>query len=179
MSFFTGTASILHSSPIPAGVTKEQAIAMLSDHAFFLSCDPLLSKFEPLSPASPPVVPDAITAQARGPRLTTCFTVTDIVHTIPAGLWDTNVVSTYEFTDITHGVFARIRSPLSVVLDTLWEIKEGEAGGLELVEAATISCSRLLLGVVKSQCENGWQKIHAKMLTRLEDEVKAGAAGSG
>ncbi|KAK3341730.1 hypothetical protein B0T25DRAFT_574074 [Lasiosphaeria hispida] len=177
MSFFTGTTSILHSSPLPAGVTKEQAIAMLSDHAFFLSCDPLLSKFEPLTPPSPPAVPDTITAQARGTRPTTCFTVTDIVHTIPAGLWDTNVVSTYEFTDIADGVFARIRSPLSVVLDTLWEVKQG-AAGLELVEAATITCSKLLVGVVKSQCENGWHKIHAKMLARLEEELKAKAAGS-
>ncbi len=80
------------------------------------------------------------------------------------------MVSTYEFTDTEDGVFVRIRSPLSVVLDTIWTIK-GEDGDLEMVEDANISCSRLLVGVVKSQCENGWAKIHAKMIGRLKDEA--------
>lgn len=109
-----------------------------------------------------------------------CYHVTDIVHAIPAGIWDTKVESTYEFTDIQDGLFVRIRSPLSVVMDTVWEVREvpaqaGEVAGLELVENLTIQCSRLLVGIVKGQCENGWGKIHAKMIARLEEEIQKGS----
>jgi len=165
---FSGVGRITHSSKLPKGTTKEQGIAMLSDHIFFLHCDPHLVKYEAVTPDTPPEIPEAMQAQVRGGKATQVFKVTDLVHTIPAGLWDSNVVSTYEITDITDGLFVRIHSPLSIVMDTVWEIKADEDGELELVESMTINCSRLLMGVVKSQCENGWAQIHAKMLGRLE-----------
>ena len=169
-SVFSGVGHISHSSKLPEGATKEQAIAMLSDHIFFLHCDPHLQKYDTLTPDAPPEVPEAIQAKIRGNKGTEVYQVTDLVHTIPAGLWDSNVVSTYEITDITDGLFVRIRSPLSIVMDTVWEIKEGEDGKLELAETITIKCSRFLLGIVTSQCEGGWQKIHAKMLGKLEEK---------
>jgi len=147
---------------------------MLSDRQFFLSCAPSLHKFEVIHPDPAPEIPEAIRAQARGDGKTECFRVTDIVHAMPAGLWDTNVVSTYEFTNITDGVFVRIKSPMSISMDTVWLVKHGEDGKLELTETLSISCSRLLMGLVKAECE-GWVNIHAKMLSRLEDEIKAQA----
>lgn len=102
----------------------------------------------------PPSIPDAVAAQLRtttttaSPSATTtptangkvgekkkgdegaaetttsCYRVTDIVHAIPAGIWDTNVVSTYELTKIRDGIFVRIRSPLSTMLETFWEIRD-------------------------------------------------------
>jgi hypothetical protein len=51
-------------------------------------------------------------------------------------------------------------------MDTTFGVK-GEPGQLEIVEDVFISCSRLLLGIVKSQCEGNWKDIHAKMLARL------------
>ena len=140
---------------------------MLRDYDFFLQCDPHMSKFEVLKTDSPPPVPDTVEALSE----TKSYQVTDVVHTLPAGLWDSNVVSTYEFTDISKGVFVRIRSPLGVVMDTVWEIKENDKGRLELVEDIFINCSKLLVGVVKSQCEGGWQKIHEKMIGRLKEEA--------
>ncbi|KAK4128946.1 hypothetical protein N657DRAFT_652499 [Parathielavia appendiculata] len=164
---------------------------MLSDHEFFLACDPHLHKYD-LIPAAdlatainpPPSISDQVNTSGRGQGeeegkvdeeqavMPTCYRVTDIVHAVPAGIWDSNVVSTYEFTDIRDGVFVRIRSPLSIVMDTFWDVREvdgdGNAGGkgLELVEVMTISCSRLVMGPVRGQCENGWGKIHAKMIAR-------------
>lgn len=143
---------------------------MLSDYEFFLSCNPQMSKFELLDLDTPPEVPETVTSQARGDAKTASYSVTNVMHAIPAGIWDTNVVSTYEFTDITEGVFVRIKGPLSIVMDTLWEIKEREDGTLELEEDIVINCSRFLIGMVSSECENGWSKIHAKMLARLEGE---------
>ena len=71
-----------------------------------------------------------------------------------------------------------------MVMETFWRVKEvtgagveeaggegGEAGpGLELVEEVTIRCSRLLVGIVKSQCEADWKSIHGKMVARLVGE---------
>ena len=98
---------------------------------------------------------------------TKCYQVTDLVHTLPAGLWDSNVTSTYEMTNITDGVFVRIKSPMSVTMDTTWQI-QGDEGALELTEDVEMNCSKLLIGTVKGLCESGWSKIHAKMLARLE-----------
>ncbi len=100
------------------------------------------------------------------------YRVTDVVHTLPAGLWDSRVVSTYEMSDMPAGLFMRVRSPLSIVMDTTWTVAavagEGAADGqLELVEEIAIYCSRLLVGTVKGLCEGGWQQIHAKLLEKL------------
>jgi hypothetical protein len=165
---------VVHSSKLPGKTTREQAVAMLNDHEFFLHCDPHMAKFEPVphtddTSASLPL-PD--TVKARPGTATESFRVTDIVDSIPSGVWGRNVVSTYEFTDTETGLFVRIKSPLAIVMDTIWEIKQVEDGeGLELVEDVTINCSRLLVGLVKSQCENGWAKIHAKMIGRLEEGI--------
>ncbi|KAK3393218.1 hypothetical protein B0H63DRAFT_516415 [Podospora didyma] len=170
MSFFSGTARIGHSSKLPAGATREHGIAMLRDHEFFIRCDPHLNKLEVVKTDTPPGIPDAIKSQACGE--THSYLVTDRVHTLPAGIWDSNIASTWETTDITNGIFVRIKGPMSIVMDTIWEIRAGEDGALELAEEVTITCSRLLLGIVKSECEGGWDKIHAKMIARVEESIK-------
>ncbi len=131
-----------------------------------------MTKFEKVPDKKPTVpIPESVKPTGSGEDT---YSVTDLVHAVPAGLWDSNVVSVYEFTDTEDGVFVRIRSPLAVVLDTIWTIT-GEDGSLEMVEEATIVCSRLLVSFVKSQCEGGWEEIHAKMIARLKDEAKPSA----
>lgn len=136
---------------------------MLQDHPFFFECNPHTSKFELLKTETTPPIPDYV----KPVKPTESYQATDIVHALPAGLWDSNIVSTYEFTDIEKGVFVRIMSPMSVIMETVWEVR-GEEGQLELVESISFTCSRLLAGIVKSQCEGGWGKIHQKMISRLE-----------
>ena len=147
---------------------------MLQDYEFFLHCDPHMAKYELVASDVEANIPD--TLQSLG--TTSSYKVTDVVNTLPAGLWDSNVISHYEFTNIENGVFVRIKSPLSIVMDTIWEIKKGAEDKLELVEDVSMYCSRLLVSVVKSQCENGWQKIHAKMLSRLKENAE-GASSNG
>ena len=133
---------------------------------------PSLSKLEPLETDAAPAVPDGI----KPLGVTKCFRVTDIVHTLPAGVWDSNVISTYEFSNVADGVFVRIRSPLSVVMDTVWRI-EGPPGRLELVEQVTVRCSRLLLPIVKSQLEGVWTGIHKKMIARVVEMAEGKEGG--
>ncbi|OTB02318.1 hypothetical protein M426DRAFT_13620, partial [Hypoxylon sp. CI-4A] len=102
-----------------------------------------------------------------------------------------SVVSREEFVDFRDGLWVRIRSPLAVVMETRWSIREkkrnknknkeegegeGEGEGreveLELVEEVDISCSKLLLGIVKGQVDNNWKGIHAKIIGRLVEDVK-------
>lgn len=139
---------------LPAGVTREQGVAMLHDVDFFINCNPCLAKYELLEKAvSEPVLPaDRVTALGSTSR----YKILDIVENVPKGIWGNNVESTYEFTEIERGLFNRVESPLNVSMETVWEVREAEDGdGLELVQDAQIKCSKLLVGIVKSQCESG------------------------
>lgn len=145
-----------------------KGVELLQGYEFFIKCDPHMVKFEPLAeqPSPLPTIPAERGHTATGtPK---CYTVTDKVHALPAGLWDSDVVSTYEFINLEKGVFVRIRSPMSVLMETVWEIKEGPEGGLVLSEDILIKCSRLLLPIVKSTCESGWKGIHEKMVNELK-----------
>lgn len=170
---FSTTAEIHHSSPIPAGISASKGVALLHDHEFFIQCDPHMTKYSLLTTSSNPAPTVPESRQVVAIAEPKCYSVTDRVHALPAGLWDSDIDSTYEFIDFDKGVFVRIRSPLSVVLETLWTIKETEDGSCELVEDILISCSRLFIGPVKSTCEGGWKKIHDKMIGKLKEGSSA------
>ncbi len=135
----------------------------MHNHDFFLRCEPHLVGLKELKPETAPALPDGVEATGE----TQTYETIDLVHTLPAGLWDSRVVSTTEITDLADGIFTRIKSPLSVVMDTLWLVK-GEDGALELEQAISISCSKLLLGTVKGLCESDWKRIHETLLAGLE-----------
>ena len=116
-----------------------------------------ITSIPPMRTCSPPTSDD--------PKI---YEVVDRVHALPAGLWDSDVVSTSEVVDLERGIFVRLRSPLSVVMETVWEVREVEGVGLELVEESVISCSRLLAGIVKGQCEANWKGIHEKLIRIME-----------
>lgn len=148
---------------------------MLHDHEHFISCSPNNPKPERIpTPAPAPQLPDGV----KPVRETDCWRVTEVVHALPAGLWDSDVVSKYEFTDIEDGLLVRIRSPLNVLLETFWKVREaqrpaeGHEGSttpsLEVVEEVTMKCSRLLIGTVKSACDNNWKSIHRNMLAGIK-----------
>lgn len=109
-----------------------------------------MESFEVMGEVTSPTLPDGIKPLGS----TISYKVTDHVETLPKGIWGSTVESTYEFTNVELGLFARIKSPLNVVMDTTWEIREN-GGGLELVEDSSIKCSRLLVGIVKSLNEGG------------------------
>lgn len=177
---FSTSTRLKHTTTVPAGVPASKAIALLQDHKFFIECDPHMINFEASeTPTPPPSIPaDRQSSDAAPVADPKCYKVTDRVHALPAGLWDSDVVSTYEFIDTKKGVFVRTRSPLSVLLETVWEIRETEDGGYELLEDIIFTCSRLLAGVIKKTCEDGWQGIHEKMMSRLREEAKQESAGT-
>lgn len=199
---FNTTASVTHITPLPRGSQYPPSlISLLHSHIYFIECNPHTTHHE-LIPASslpspaPELPPDREVRDLKGSEGPTLYSVTDRVHTLPAGLWDSDVVSTYEFFNTVSGIFVRIRSPLNVVMETEWIVRrrgtgtgtgesgsgsdedKGEGGGddgveesdeWELVEDVVIKCSRFLVGVVKSTCENGWESIHETMMNKLKE----------
>lgn len=155
---------------MPEGVPADKVIEMLQAHEFYLKCNPHMTKFESVeTPQDPfPTIPEA--RQLTGTSEPDCYKVTDKVHTLPAGLWDSNVESRYEFINVERGVFVRIRSPLNSMMETVWTARENEDGTIELVEDVLITASRVLVGTITSMCEAGWSGIHQSMMAKLQEK---------
>ena len=155
------TGTLHHRTRLPASTTREQAIALLRDHDFLIHLDPELSHYETVEPS-----PDANPA-------TKFYKVTDIMHTLPKGLWDSTVTFDSEIMDIENGCDWIVRAPLGIYQRSKWVIEdaqdsEGEAGTkLCRVEDIAITCSRLLVGTVKSKCQANFPGIHGKFVQRL------------
>lgn len=168
---FSTTESLQHVTPIPASVPSSRVITLLQDHVFFIQCDPHMISYDLITSLTEPApeVPNDLKTPVVPIAPPSCYTVTDRVQALPAGIWNKDVVSTYEFINLERGVFVRTRSPLSTTLETVWTVRETADGGCEIVEDVVVKCSRFLLGVVKGACETGWKGIHAKMIQKLEE----------
>ncbi|KAI1376267.1 hypothetical protein F4677DRAFT_86830 [Hypoxylon crocopeplum] len=183
MSFFTGTTKLVNTSPVPPSVTKAAAVALLHDHAFFLKTEPHYVSHRALPPPADSSNEDASTAKLAyqlppgiEPLGKPAVKLYEVVDNVPNPVWSSSVVSKEEFVDLADGLWVRIRSPLAVVMETRWTIRErkggDEEGGLELVEDVDISCSKLLLGIVKAQVDNNWKLIHANIMAKLVEDAK-------
>ncbi|KAI0974234.1 hypothetical protein F4678DRAFT_458200 [Xylaria arbuscula] len=187
------TATAVNATPIPSRVRKEDAVALLHDHEFFLLCDPHHASHKTL-PQPPETEKDPASVAAARKHfklpetlepLTSTTThvgpgpvvkIYEVVDLLPNPVWSSNVVSREEFVDHGEGTWCRIRSPMGVVMETTWSVREKrDAGGaLELVEDIVINCSRLVMGIVKGQVENNWRGIHKQLIDKLVKD--AGAA---
>ncbi|KAI1310464.1 hypothetical protein F5Y03DRAFT_346359 [Xylaria venustula] len=200
MSFLSSTATAVNASPIPSSVRKEDAVALLHDHEFFLLCDPHHASHKTL-PQPPetekdPASVDAARKHFKLPETLEPLTSTkthagpgpvvkiyEVVDLLPNPVWSSNVVSREEFVDHGEGTWCRIRSPMGVVMETTWSVREkkekdGEGGALELVEDIVINCSRLVMGIVKGQVENNWRGIHKQLIDKLVEDAGDGAAAA-
>ncbi|KAI1433758.1 hypothetical protein GGR50DRAFT_471239 [Xylaria sp. CBS 124048] len=180
MSFLSGTSKLVNASPIPSVVKKEDAVALLQDHEFFLLCDPHYTSHKLLpQPPETEKDPTSVDAARKHFRLPVSLRpivaptqpvvrVYEVVDHLPNPVWSSNVVSREEFVHHDEGIWVRIHSPMGVVMETLWSVRGTQDGkGLELVEDVVISCSRLLMSLVKGQVENNWKGIHKKIIDRL------------
>ncbi|KAI1106658.1 hypothetical protein F4804DRAFT_300100 [Jackrogersella minutella] len=181
MSFFTGTTKLSNTSTIPSGdkITKDAAVTLLHDHDFFLSCDPHYVSHRALPgdaddagrPASEVYQLPAGLEAVGSPAVR----LYEVVDHVPNPVWSSSVVSREKFVDLREGLWVRIRSPLAIVMETQWTIREADDGALELVEDVEISCSKLLLGIVRGQVDANWKGIHAKIVARLVGDARGKA----
>ncbi|KAI0452747.1 hypothetical protein F5B21DRAFT_323069 [Xylaria acuta] len=208
MSFLSSTSTSVNASPIPSSVRKEDAVALLHDHEFFLLCDPHHSSHKTLpQPPETEKEPASVDAARKYFKLPETLEpvigpagpvvkVYEVVDDLPNPVWSSHVISREEFVDHDEGMWVRIRSPMGVVMETRWSVREtkkkkeeereeeereeeendgNESGGeLELVEDVLINCSRLVMGIVKGQVENNWRGIHKKIIDKLVTDAEAG-----
>lgn len=179
MSFLEGKSQMTNVTPIaPASdVRKPIVIGILQDHEFFLHCDPHYKEHKTLPQPSP--VPDAAAAkelyklpEGIEPQGAPAVTLYEVVDEVPNPVWSSNVVSKEEFVNIPDGLWVRIHSPMGIVMETTWTVREKADGELELVEDVIISCSKLLMTIVKGQVDGNWRGIHKKIIDRVMDESK-------
>ncbi|KAF2449730.1 hypothetical protein P171DRAFT_427897 [Karstenula rhodostoma CBS 690.94] len=173
MFSFNTTAKLHHVTPLPAGTTFEAAIEKLQNHDLLMKLDPELHSYETL-PSD-----DAAANTKR-------YKVTDHMHTLPKGLWDTTVTFESQITNTDDGVLWVVKAPLGLVQQTTWTIMRNadvgkgkekavedeksrqEQSELSLVEEVEIKASRLLVGTVKSKCEENWRGVHGRFIGHLQ-----------
>ncbi|ETS87051.1 hypothetical protein PFICI_00879 [Pestalotiopsis fici W106-1] len=196
MSFLNTTANLRNTTPIPLPPSKRQgAVALLHDHDFYLHCDPHLTDYKAVEAPTNPAptfasykVPAPVSALAGANPTVKLYEVHDHV---PNPVYSSNVKSNEEMVDFADGLWVRVRSPMGVMMETTWTVRErtdnktqeeggggenaaADDSGLELVEEVYVSCNRMLMGLVKSSVEANWQKIHDKIVSRMvEDAGKA------
>jgi hypothetical protein len=186
LAVFNTTLHLTHATPLPRSTSLRLALSVLRTHTTVLSFGPNMDFYT------------ALPADATAPG-TSAYAVIDILETLPSGLWSSRVESRYEFTDTDGGLRSVIKAPLGVGLDTRWRVLDqaeageliragaGEEGkrvlaeeGAErlwLVEEVQITCSRLLAGTVKGQCEGNWNACHGRFLEKLAEERQEGEKG--
>ncbi|KAF1958466.1 hypothetical protein CC80DRAFT_491030 [Byssothecium circinans] len=180
MFSFNTTANLHHVTPLPPGTTFASALTKLQNHDMLIRLDPEFASYEAL-PSDPADAPT-----------TKRYKVTDHMHTLPKGLWDTTVTYESHITNTEDGVEWVVKAPLGLVQKTTWRLVKsedvgkgkgkavdgdgGDANGTAkeeksewcLVEDAEIKASRLLVGTVKGKCEGNWRGIHAKFIGHLQ-----------
>ncbi|EHK15755.1 uncharacterized protein TRIVIDRAFT_64362 [Trichoderma virens Gv29-8] len=169
-SWLNTTATLQNVTTLPAGISIAKALEVIQNHNLHMQCDPHMVKYESIprpSKVETPTIPANSGLVAVGEPEYYC--VTDKVHTLPAGLWDSNVESTNEFVNLEKGVFVRLYSPLNVVMETVWTVRENGNGGIELVEDVLIKASRLLVGTVKNMCSTNWTTFHGKIVNLMKE----------
>ncbi|RDA84190.1 hypothetical protein CP532_0266 [Ophiocordyceps camponoti-leonardi (nom. inval.)] len=162
------SSSSKFSTAVPCGIEPSKVVKLLQDHDAFMECQPHTFKYgfieKPIGPK--PTIPEGY--RVKPIAAAKQYSVTDKVPGIPTWIWHGDMTSTYEFVDIENGLFARIRGPLNVVLEVVWEVRETENGEVKLVSDLVIKCSRILRGVAKSVCEDGRKRIHANVFAKLQ-----------
>lgn len=163
-----------HVTPLPSGTTFEAAIEKLQNHDLLIRLDPELDHYETLPS-------DEATPNTKR------YKVTDHMHALPKGLWDSTVTFESQITNTDNGVLWVIKAPLGLVQQTRWTItrsadvgkgKEraadddetgsGDKSEWSLVEEVEIKASRLLVGTVRSKCEENWRGIHSRFIGHLQ-----------
>ncbi|KAL5113625.1 hypothetical protein ACEQ8H_008490 [Pleosporales sp. CAS-2024a] len=168
--FSLNTTATLHNvTNLPAGTKAEDVIRLLHNHDALIKVDPEHAYYESL--AADPAVPNAKR-----------YKITDHMHALPKGLWDSTVTFEAEMTDMEDGILWVIKAPLGLTQTSTWrclrtdslaaEDRKGD-GEWSLVEEVEISANRLLVSTVKSKGEENWPKTHAKFLQYLAGEVQA------
>jgi hypothetical protein len=188
------TATLHHITHIPASIPRSRVLTCLHNHDLLIRLDPELAHYEtlPSEPSPSKTSSTAPNAPATSTSATKHYRVTDNMHTLPKGLWDTTVTFDADITDTEDGIEWIIRAPLGLVQRTTWRVvlraslrederrsgdregildggKEGEEGEWSLVEDVEIKANRVIVGTVRGKCESNWRGVHGRFMGHVKE----------
>ncbi|KAG9231584.1 hypothetical protein BJ875DRAFT_469153 [Amylocarpus encephaloides] len=162
MGFFTTTATVTHTIPLPANTPRVTVIELLRDHDFLIRIDPEMESYSQTPSAS-----------SESDSLVKSYVIINDMPAIPKSLYDAKVKCDVVLTDVEDGTEGLVHAPLGVVQKGIWKVA-GSEGNLELVIMTEIACSRLAMGIVKAKAEANGPVVKKGFLEALEKLEREG-----
>lgn len=157
-------------TPLPAGISRQTAIAFLQDHVEMIDLNPLIVRRQRIAPP-PHAAPEE--------RRCVWYRLTDKVDYLPGGLATGDVSYTCAFHDVPTGLQTHCYAPLGLDIRDRWSVAgslPGEAReplelglvgapatGLYLREDVDMRCNIVMSAFVKKTLK----KSHAALVQRL------------
>ena len=140
----------------------------MQNHEFILTLDPEYVSHKPKM--TPPLA-----CSGRQTHLDARhYTVTDHMDALPKKIWDSTVTFDAILTDVKNGTHWDIDGPGGYQQTSLWTVEVEEAdGSLVLVEEATITANRIIIGIIKNKILGNSPVIHQKYVDELLRGIKA------
>lgn len=164
MTYISGRFEITYSGAIPAGVSKEKAVAVLHDHTAYLKAT---SSYREHSDLAGEGSGEKMPAEVKARAVDGAVHALTVRNEVPNPVFDSNVTTTYTFVNLNDGLWYWASSPMGVQNEGLWTVKDG-ANGLELAVSVQVDCNMMLKPVVKGQVQSGSEEIHKNMVQLMQ-----------
>jgi hypothetical protein len=172
-------ANFIHITPVPSGISRDAAISQLHDHRAMIELNPLVIRHE-LTHPPPTATPDEA-------ELGTWYTITDLIHYLPAGLWKGETSYKACFYNLPVGIQTHVLAPAGVDIRSKWSIGGNEPheprepdelgidkprDGLYIKEEVELRCNFLVGNFVKRTLKSAHHHVHQKVIemARKKDE---------
>ncbi|GIZ42712.1 hypothetical protein CKM354_000597100 [Cercospora kikuchii] len=167
-----GRSHIVHITPVPAGISREAAVARLHDHVAMMQLNPLIIRHE-LCDAPPAATKDEA-------ELATWYSITDVINYLPGGIAKGEVSYKACFYNLSDGIQTHVFAPAGVDIKSRWSIGGNEPGeprepselgvdkpkeGLYIKEEIELKCNMLMGAFVKRNLQNSHREVHEKIIS--------------
>lgn len=156
MAVLTTSATLKHSVDLPPQTTFSRAVSLLRNHDWLLRLDPELHSY-----TTSPTIP--------APNVKV-YNVIDNMEGIPKSIYDAKVHIEIQIADEEDGVEFLVHAPLGVVQRAKWKVV-GEEGKWKLVIETVITCSRILMGIVRGKGDVNGPMMGRSFVELLEREA--------
>lgn len=169
LTMLSARSEITYSGALPAGVSKEKVLSVLHDHvAYFKAAEHYREHKELPDEGSLDKVPSEIQSRHVDGASGLVVKAYTVRNEVPNPVFDSNVETTYFMVNLADGLWYHAASPMGVINEGLWEVKEG-AGGLELLVTIQVECNMVLKPIVKGQVKTSAEQIHKALVGIMKD----------
>ncbi|KAI5359520.1 hypothetical protein Slin15195_G071470 [Septoria linicola] len=171
-----GRSHITHITPIPAGISRDAAVARLHDHAAMIQLNPLVIRQEPTDAPA--------TATKDEAELGTWYSITDMINYLPGGIYKGEVSYKACFYNLRDGIQTHVFAPAGVDIKSKWSVggnmpdeprEPSELGvnkpseGLYIKEEIELRCNMFMGAFVKRNLQSSHQEVHNKIIEKAAE----------